>query len=49
MGIHGRQGALAVSNSKGSKDNGNKVDKESEGVEDNKGKGNEGDDGNFPK
>jgi hypothetical protein len=49
MGICGRQEALAVSNGKGTVYNGNEGDEESKGVEDNKGEGDKGDDGNFPK
>jgi hypothetical protein len=39
MGFCGRQEAPADGNGKGSEDNGNKGDKESEGVEGNKGEG----------
>ncbi len=42
------RGMLPMGNGEGSEDNGNKVDKESEGVEDDEGEGDEGDDGNFP-
>ncbi len=43
------RGVLPMVNGKGSEDDGNKSDKESEGVEGDKGEGDKGDDGNFPK
>jgi hypothetical protein len=49
MGICGGQEALTVGNGKGSEDDGNKGNKESKGVEDDEGEGDEVDDGNFPK
>ncbi len=42
-------GVLPMVNGKGSEDDGNESDKESEGVKSDKGEGDEGDDGNFPK
>ncbi len=43
------RGVLPMGNGKGSEDDGNKGDKESEGVKGDEGEGDEGDDGNFPK
>ncbi len=42
------RGVLPMGNSKGSEDDGNEGDKESEGVEGDEGEGDEGDDENFP-
>ncbi len=44
-----RRGVLPMGNGKGSEDNGNKGDAESEGVEGDEGEGDKRDDGNFPK
>jgi hypothetical protein len=49
MGICSRQEAPTEGNGKGSEYNGTKGNKESKGVEGNKGEGNKGDNGNFPK
>ena len=50
MGIHSGQEALVVGNGKGSEDDGNNDDKESnKGVKSDEGEGDKGDDGNFPK
>jgi hypothetical protein len=43
------RGMLPMGNSKGSEDNSNEGDKESEGVKGDKGEGDECDDGHFPK
>ncbi len=42
------RGMLPMGNGKGSEDDGNEGDKESEGVEGDEGEGDKGDDGNFP-
>ncbi len=42
------RGMLPMGNGKGSEDNGNEGDKESEGVEGDEGEGDKDDDGNFP-
>ncbi len=42
------RGVLPMVNGKGSEDDGNKSNKESKGVEGDKGEGDEVDDGNFP-
>ncbi len=42
------RGVLPMVNGKGSEDDGNESNKESEGVEGDEGEGDKGDDGNFP-
>jgi hypothetical protein len=42
------RGVLPIGNGKGSEDDGNEGDKETEGVDEDEGEGDKGDDGNFP-